>query len=234
MSKQELIAKNPIRQLNFGVESASGSRMGLVMARAGLGKTAMLVQIALDSLLNGRQVVHVGIGQSLEKTRIWYDDIFKDIVAGCKICNPYAIYDEIMRNRMIMTFKATAFTRSRLEERLNDLVYQNVIRPGCIVVDGYDFTVVAPETLSDLRELAQVMDVQIWFSAISHRGDERTSPEGVPAPCHEVADFFDTVVLLQPDVESAWVDLKIIKDNTGGASDRLQLDPITFMVKEGL
>ncbi|MFU8819843.1 MAG: hypothetical protein ACNA74_09000 [Desulfurivibrio sp.] len=234
MLKQDLIEKNPIRHLNT-VEGKVDSRMGLVMSRAGLGKTAMLVQIALDSLLHGKQVVHVSVGQSLEKTRIWYDDIFKDIVAGCQLDNPYEIYDEIMRNRMIMTFKESTFNRARLEERLNDLVYQNIIRPGCVVVDGYDFNALDHQVLADLKEMAQAMDLQLWFSAVSHRTDEQTSPAGVPAPCHELDDLFDTVVLLQPGSGTECIDLNIIKDTAGGASGgrALQLDPITFMVKEG-
>jgi len=235
MLKQELIAKNPIRHLNSGAEGNISSRMGLVISRAGLGKTAILVQIALDSLLNGKQVIHVSIGQSLEKTRIWYDDIFKDIAEGCKLSNPYEIYDEIMRNRMIMTFKESSFSRSRLEERLNDLVYQNIIRPGCMVVDGYDFATADRGIFEDLREMARTMDLQIWFSAVSHQDDQRTSPEGVPAPCHEISDLFDTVVVLEPSSGSNCIDLNIIKDTAGNVTGGLflQLDTITFMIKEG-
>ena len=235
MLKQELIQTNPIRHLNAGTEGKVTSRMGLVMARAGLGKTAMLVQIALDSLLQGKQVVHVSVGQSLEKTRIWYDDIFKDIVDNCKLSNPYEIYDEIMRNRMIMTFKESTLNRARLEERLNDLVFQNIIRPGCVVVDGYDFNSVDRQILSDLKEMAQAMDLQLWFSAVSHRDDERVSPAGVPAPCHDLEDLFDTVVLLHPATGSECIDLNIVKDTPGGVTGSrvLQLDPITFMVKAG-
>ncbi|HET98420.1 MAG TPA: hypothetical protein ENN98_06985 [Desulfurivibrio alkaliphilus] len=236
MLKQELIQKNPIRHLNSGDEGKITARMGLVVARAGLGKTAMLVQIALDSLLQGKQVIHVSVGQGLEKTRIWYDDIFKDIVENCNLSNPYEIYDEIMRNRMIMTFKESTLTRARLEERLNDLVFQNIIRPGCVVVDGYDFKGGDRRVLADLKEMAQSMGLQLWFSAVSHRDDERTSPSGVPAPCHELEDLFDTVVLLQPAAGSECIDLNIIKNSSGGGvadTPLLQLDPITFMIKEG-
>ncbi|MDZ7640459.1 MAG: hypothetical protein U5J62_00280 [Desulfurivibrio sp.] len=234
MLKQELIAKNPIHHLSAGVEGKVSPRLGLVIARPGLGKTAMLVQIALDSLLNGQQVVHVSVGQSLEKTRIWYDDIFKDIVESCQLSNPYEIYDEVMRNRMIMTFKESDLTRPRLEERLNDLVYQNIIRPGCMVVDGYDFTKLDRQVLADLGEMAKAMDLQLWFSAVSTRDKQQAAGGQVPEPCREVADLFNTVVLLQPGANSECIDLNIIQDDTGGAHHDLvlQLDPITFMIKE--
>lgn len=235
MQKKELIEKNPIRHLNVCTESNVSSRMGLVISRAGLGKTAILVQIALDSLLNGRQVIHVSVGQSLDKTRIWYDDMFKDIAAGCKLDNPYEVYDEIMHNRMIMTFKESKLSRAKLEERMNDLVYQNVIRPSCIVIDGYDFTCADQQFLSDLKEMAKAMDLQIWFSAVSHRDDTRVSGSGVPAPCHEVEGFFDTVIVLDAATKSECVDLNIVKDTTGVSKcgKVLKLDAITFMIKEG-
>jgi hypothetical protein len=235
MQKKELIEKNPIRHLNICAETGVTSRMGLVMSRAGLGKTAILVQIALDSLLNGKQVVHVSVGQNLEKTRIWYDDMFKDIAQGCKLENPYEIYDEIMHNRMIMTFKESNLSRPKLEERLNDLVYQNVIRPSCIVVDGYDFACADQQFLTDLKEMAKAMDLQVWFSAVSQRDDDPAGAAGVPAPCNTVEALFDTVIVLQPAPKSECIDLNIVKDTTGVSKcgKVLKLDPITFMIKEG-
>jgi len=235
MLKQELIDKNPIRHLNTCAQGDISSRIGLVMARAGIGKTAILVQIALDTLLQGGQVVHISVGQSLEKTRIWYDDIFKDIVSGCNLENPYEIYDQIMHNRMIMTFKEATFSCPKLEERLNDLVAQNVIKPKCVVVDGYDFGDDARMLLGDFREMAKNMNFQVWFSAQTHRDDDRVSESGVPAPCHDLDEFFDTVIVLQPTPEKECVDLKIVKDTTGVSEcgKVLKLDPITFMIKEG-
>ena len=83
MQKEDLIKKNPLRVLNpLSDESLPDHRMGLVMARAGLGKTAILVQIAMDSMLRGQKVLHVSIGEDLGKAKAWYDDIFKYISEG--------------------------------------------------------------------------------------------------------------------------------------------------------
>lgn len=56
MGYEPLVQQNPLRVLNMGREN---NQMGLVMARAGLGKTALLVQIALDAILRGKRVIHV-------------------------------------------------------------------------------------------------------------------------------------------------------------------------------
>jgi len=235
MQKEDLIAKNPLRVFSQdGAGKEINQRMGLVMARAGLGKTAILVQIALDNILRGHQVLHVSIGASLEKTKVWYDDILQDIAEGEKLDRPQEIRDAVMRNRLIMTFKEAGFTRAKLEERLNDLVYQNVFRPACVVVDGYDFTVAGREALADIRELMEIMDLQVWFSAVVHREDTRVSAAGVPAPCHEVDDLFDTVVLVHPESDSPSLSLDVLKDATGSVKPgkALTLDPSTYLVKK--
>jgi hypothetical protein len=76
------------------------------------------------------------------------------------------------------------------------------------------------------------MGLQAWFSATSHRDDDRVSPTGVPFPCHEVDDLFDTVILLKPE-KDATIQLDIIRNN-GVETDSdtgLKLDPSTMMVK---
>jgi KaiC/GvpD/RAD55 family RecA-like ATPase len=233
MLKEELIMKNPLRALKPGPgEGVPDHRLGLIMARAGVGKTAILVQIAMDCLLRGYKVLHVSIGEGLEKTKIWYGDVFKSITSGQKREEMAAIEDEIFRNRMIMTFKESSFSRPKLEERVNDLIYQNIFRPDCIVVDGFDFTNANREALQDVKELMIAMDQHAWFSAVCHREDKRVSEAGVPAPCHEVDDLFDTVIVLKP--EKTDIKLNIVKDCPGcGEVGRvLILDPATMMVRE--
>ncbi|MBW2484761.1 MAG: hypothetical protein JRF05_05310 [Deltaproteobacteria bacterium] len=232
MLKEDLIKKNPLRVLNpLSVETLPDHRMGLVMARAGLGKTAILVQIAMDSMLRNQKVLHVSIGEGLEKAKAWYEDIYKYIAEGFQLDNAPEIESELMRNRMIMTFKEAAFSRPKLEERLNDLVYQNIFRPDIVLVDGYDFAEADYDSIMDLKEMMAAMNVQGWFSALRHREDKRVSAAGVPAPCHEVDGLFDTVILLQPEKDS--ILLNIIKDEYDGAAGKiLNLDPSTMMIME--
>jgi len=232
MQKEDLIKKNPLRVLSpLSPESLPDHRMGLIMARAGLGKTAILVQIAMDSMLRGHKVLHVSIGEGLEKAKAWYEDIYKYIVEGFQLDNAPEVEDELMRSRMIMTFKESAFSRLKLEERLNDLVYQNIFRPDIVVVDGFDFAEADYVSVMDLKEMMAAMNVQGWFSALRHRNDNRKSITGVPAPCHEMDGLFDTIILLQPEKDS--ILLNIIKDEYDSAAGKiLNLDPSTMMVKE--
>ncbi|MBP7516748.1 MAG: AAA family ATPase [Desulfobulbus sp.] len=230
MGYEPLVQQNPLRVLNMGREN---NQMGLVMARAGLGKTALLVQIALDAILRGKRVIHVSVGESIDKTRKWYDDILQSILQEHSVTQPHELMDMVARHRMIMTFKVAAFSRSRLEERLNDLILQDIFRPNVLIVDGFDFDGTSREALEDIKDLMDNMNMQAWFSAICHRGDQRVSPAGVPAPCHEIDDLFDMIILLKPE-KDATIQLDIIRNYgevvEGGTG--LRLDPTTMMVKE--
>ena len=51
MLKKELILRNPLRQLGFETEDIlPAGAIGAVLAHAGVGKTALLVQLALNGM----------------------------------------------------------------------------------------------------------------------------------------------------------------------------------------
>jgi hypothetical protein len=230
MGYEPLVQQNPLRVLDTGREN---NQMGLVMARPGLGKTALLVQIALDAILRGKRVIHVSIGETIDKTKTWYDGILQSILQDYNLSKPQELIDMVSHQRMIMTFKVAAFSRSRLEERLNDLILQDIFRPNCLIVDGFDFVTAEREALEDIRNLMEIMNMQAWFSANCRREDTRVSPAGVPAPCHEIDDLFDMIILLKPE-KDATIQLDIIR-NYGERVENgrgLSLDPTTMMVKK--
>lgn len=228
----DLIVNNPLRALGLE-DKADGkvqSMMGLVMARAGLGKTAILVQFALDCMLLGNKVLHVSIGEGVDKTRTWYDDILSLLTDGEKVES----IPEVMKNRMIMTFKESSFSKALLEERLDDLVQQNIYKPECLIIDGYDFEKNDKKSLEGLRDFMNERGLKmIWFSAVSHRGDTRVSMDGVPAPCHEVDSLFDTVLLINPEGDAMKVDILKCDSCSVDPGSTLMLDPSTMLIKQG-
>ncbi|MCF8057348.1 MAG: hypothetical protein K9K37_12015 [Desulfocapsa sp.] len=235
MGKEDLVSSNPLRALGLEKEDGTdGRRVGLVMARAGLGKTAILVQIAMDSMLRDNKVLHVAIGEGVDKTRIWYDDILGLMNEEQKIDDFQQVVDEIMQNRMIMTFKENSFSAATLEERMEDLAQQGVFKADCLVIDGFDFT--DTDSASALGELKNFMEKNglkmIWFSALCHRDDDRVSVNGIPAPCHEVDEVFDTVLLISPEEND--MKLKTLKCSAACSVDAgksLLLDPATMLIK---
>jgi len=232
MGKEELVLNNPLRALGLE-EKIKGDEqsMGLVMSRAGTGKTAILVQIALDSMLRGNKVLHVSIGESIDKARSWYNDILSLLTKGKKIENIHEVISEILRNRMIMTFKETSFSPIKLEERLDDIVKQNIYKPECLIIDGYDFNDTSRDDLISLRKFMKDQGLKmVWFSAVSHREDSRVSADGVPAPCHEVDDLFETVLMIKPENQNIFLDIVKCASCAVRAGMTLALDPSTMLI----
>ncbi|MFH2122960.1 MAG: hypothetical protein ABIJ50_05705 [Pseudomonadota bacterium] len=234
MGKKNLVMNNPLRILGLEKKvKEDGASMGLVMSRAGLGKTAILVQIALDSMLWGDKVLHVSIGEGFDKTRAWYDDILRLMAAEEKNESFQITVDGIMSNRMIMTFKESSFSQAKLEERLDDLVQQQIYKPVCLIIDGYDFQTGTHEALAEFKEFMVRHGLKmIWFSATTHREDKRESAIGVPAPCHDIDDLFDVVLMIAPKDEA--IDLKILKcvSGTVDSGTSLTLNPSTMLIQK--
>lgn len=234
MTKDDLIRNNPLRALGLGEKGDNRNQgMGLVMARAGLGKTAILVQIALDFMMRGDKVLHVSIDETIDKARNWYSDIFSLTTAEMDDAERREIEPEVMRNRMIMTFKESAFALAKLKERLDDLVQQDVYKPNCLIVDGYDF---AASDTSDMQRFVDFMERReldaIWFSAVSHRGDKRVSDIGIPAPCHEMGDMFASVLFINPEAEAIKLDIIKCTACEIDASAKLGFDPSTMLISK--
>jgi hypothetical protein len=230
MDREDLITSNPLRVLGLDNKAEEGRHsLGLVMARAGLGKTAILVQIALDSMLRGNRVLHVSIGESIEKTRDRYDEILSLMVEGLS----EEARTEVARRRMIMTFKENVFSRPMLEERLKDLIQQEIFQPDCLIIDGYNFDGNGRQAMEDLKVLMADLGIAvIWFSAVCHREDERVSADGVPAPCHAIDDLFEVVLVIKPHGDHIHLDILKCAYCQVEPGTTLTLDPSTMLIKK--
>ena len=60
MIKKELLKRSPIRVLEKSIHGGLGQgNLGVFIGRKGVGKTATLIHVALDKLLEEQHVVHL-------------------------------------------------------------------------------------------------------------------------------------------------------------------------------
>jgi len=228
MLKKDLILRSPLMRIEHETEDIlPEGGFGAVLGRAGVGKTALLIQFALNTLLRTKNVLHVSLNDPVKKVCLWYEEIFRNIASQCNSEHINQIWETLLPHRFIMTFKVDGFTVPKLEERLSDLMEQNIFSPHIILIDGFPFEKSSQESLSDLKTLAKKYALHIWFTVQTHR-HEKPGPNGIPAPFCYVADMFEAAIHLQP--EGKEIHLKFLKGGVPNHPSYL-LDPSTMLIK---
>jgi hypothetical protein len=230
MLKKDLILRNPLRLLGGRTEEIlADGEFGAVLARAGVGKTAFLVQLALNSLLRNKNVLHISLDDPVKKVVLWYDEVLRKIAEEYRVGKVQQLQEAVQPHRFIMTFKVEGFSSPKLEERLTDLTEQGIFTPQMILIDGLPFDESIRESLLPLKDLARRQAAHVWFAVRTHR-HEQVNPDGMPVPLQTVADLFDVAVQLQPEGKEIYV--RALKGRqTPSGSPELLLDPSTMLIK---
>lgn len=231
MLRNDLIVRNPLRLIEKEMGNIpSKGGFGAVLARAGVGKTALLVQLSLNSLLNNKNVLHISLNDPVKKVSLWYEEVFKHIAGQYKSNQINELREILISHRFIMTFNVESFSVPILEERLTDLMEQNVFTPQMIIIDGFPFDSAGRAPLSELKTLAERLSLRIWFTIRTHRHEEPDS-EGIPVQLQNVEDLFNMAIQLQPEGKEIHI-RAIQKDQESGAKPSLVLDPVTMLIAE--
>lgn len=231
MLKNDLILRNPIRLLApDGTNMLSDGGFGAITARAGVGKTAFLVQIVLNSQLEGKNVLHISLNDPVKKVDLWYKEVFRLLAEQYHVQQINQLWEAILPHRFIMTFRAESFTVPVFDERLSDLIDQGIFYPQIVIIDGLSFEPPDRDLLTGLKLSAKEHKFTSWFAVRSHR-HETPDDDGIPAPLSPVIDLFEAAIQLQPTGKEINV-LSLKGGKEEGAQPELFLDPSTMLIKD--
>ena len=229
MLKKDLVLKNPLRLLGHDSDDVlSDGGFGVVMARAGVGKTAIGVQLAINSQLRHQNVLHIGLNDPVQKVCLWYDEVLRNLISQYEVPQEERLWEVILPHRFIMTFKVESFSVPILEERLTDLIEQGIFVPKMVLIDGFPFNNEIRTSLGDLKSLARELGFHVWFTMNIHR-HKTPGPDGFAPEFSVVEDLFDVAIQLIPDGKEVLV--KALK-GIGGTSEshQLRLNPSTLLL----
>ena len=117
MLKNDLILRNPLRLMGHENEAiVPQGGFGAVLARAGVGKTALIVQVALNSMLQQKNVLHVSLNEPVDKVSLWYQEVLTSLANQYHVRQIKELWESIQMHRFIMTFKVEGFSVPKLEE----------------------------------------------------------------------------------------------------------------------
>jgi AAA domain len=230
MYSKDLNERNPLRLFEHSIHGGLGrGNIGVVVARHGTGKTAFLVGIALDDAMRGRKVLHVSLDKTVDHIREFYDEIFMDLAHSAHLEDLPAARLDMERNRIIHTYAGKSFTIPKLRHSINFLKEYAHFDPACVILEGSNFDRATLEDMEAFRQLAEEFNVEMWMSAVTHRG-VALNENGIPGPIARLSSAI--AVIVQMTDESDGVHLSLLKDhdNPNVAKLTLALDPSTMLL----
>ena len=233
MLKTDLIMRNPLRLMGYENDDILNSgEFGAVLARAGVGKTAFLVQLSLNALLRGKNVLHISLEDPVKKVSLWYQEVFNLIAEQYRVDQISPLWDSLLPHRFIMTFRVEGFSVPKLEERLLDLMEQNIFSPQLMIVDGFPIDESVHQSLAEFKDLIKNHQMPAWFTIRTHRHED-LGPDGIPMKLAQLFDLFEIAIQLQPVGKE--IHVKAVKGAESFPEHLdLRLDPSTMLIKNKL
>jgi len=228
---KDFIKVSPLKLLELSSNKELGrGNLGVLMSRAGVGKTACLIHIAFDKLFSNKKLVHVSLEDTPDRVTSYYNVIFSDLVKALDIKDEAEKRMLFERNRMILAYMHHSFEIKRLKENLRTLVEKLDFVPDCLIVDGLNFETTEKDALEGFKAVAKEFNVEIWFSALSHRHITDRNKRGIPYPCSRVDEMLS--MILQLNSTPTGVFLQLLKDHDSPVKPDtyVRLDPNTFLV----
>lgn len=231
---KEMHERSPLRVFEQSIHGGLGKgNLGVVMSRAGIGKTAFLIDVAIDDLLQERKVLHVTLEDTVERLRDFYDTLFAELRRVIRLEDPLRAHLLMERNRMIHAFRGGELPLEKLRKNIEFLRDHAQFAPEVIILDGVDFQHTSNAELAGLKALAQALDVEVWLSARSDRRHPPADPRGIDDQVVRFGDYISVMVLLHPEEEGV-IMLQLLKDHESEnvAHLRMRLDPTTLLLVE--
>ena len=167
----EIFERSPMsvvaQHLEGGLEPG---QLGIIVARAGVGKSTLLVHIGLDAMLRDVPVLHVSMRDTVDHVRSYYDEIFGALARTKNSRERTHAMLTAERRRMIHSYLDRAFSVTHLRDNLAMLRDVAQFRPELLLIDGFD-EATARENLRAIAELARELRIPVWFTMRS-RPDE--------------------------------------------------------------
>ena len=216
MDKKDLITHSPVRYFDVTNAGLKDGEMGLITAKKGLGKTSILVQFGIDSLLNDKALIHVSFDQQSSNVIAWYSSVLAEI-AKKKSLNLDDVNEEIVRNRTILNFNQETFTLPKVVNTLKAMK-DGGIKISTIVVDGLDMNKASAADIKCFGDFVKKEKMTAWFSFTNDAADLKSTLDA------EKLENFTTVAHLA--AEGKALSLAILKNGEG----KVNLDAKTLLM----
>ena len=203
MMNQELFDKGPKRLFEKAMGSAlAGGEIGLITAKKGIGKTAVLVQFGLAALVQDKSVAHVSFNQNASNVVDWYHDMFFELAKKKDILKAEELLAELVKQRFILNINQDVVSLSGMIRTLKAYA-ESSNKTDALFIDDLNLNKVHPEDLAAVSAYAKEAGIAVWISSTNESSDINAA-----APA-ELQSLFDAVLHLEPKGNE--IELQILK-----------------------
>lgn len=215
MEKKDLFDKSPIRLFDTAADGGlKAGELGLVTAKKGLGKTSVLIQFGMDTLLQDKQLIHVSFDVHSSNVISWYDSIFAEIAKKKNVGNATELKNDVVSKRTILNFSLDNFSLEKVVNTLNALKAGGIAVAG-VVMDGIDFAKVSEDDVKAVADYAKKENVVLWASS-----------DSVP---ENLEKYFSVIVNLSQAQDAVVVEIAKLNGKKNISTD-LKLDSKTLLI----
>jgi len=147
---------SPLKFLEKSSRKKLGAgNLGVLIARAGVGKTACLISIAFDRIFRQGKLVHISLEEGPEKVMSYYNVMYHDLVKALDMADDYDYYRMLVeKNRLILAYLNQSFDTDRLRANLVNLTENLDFKPDALIVDGLEFHKAERKLFEGFKEIA--------------------------------------------------------------------------------
>jgi len=234
MIKEELLQCSPLRMFDQSIHGGlKAGEIGIIASKRGLGKTSVLVQIALDKLLQGKKVIHVSFTQDTKYVLSWYEDIFNEFIKKENLENSEQVKDDVIKNRVLMNFNQQIISKDIIIKSLRALITSGGFDAEAVIIDGFDFSGDVRESIAIVRDFAHELNLAVWYSCTVNGEVCQNPKEKMPLLIKNIIDLIDIIILLEPKQDHIEFSVSKNREINNAKDMAIKLDPNTLLILGG-
>ena len=188
--------------------------LGLILGERGSGKTACLINMGIEGMLEGLKVLHVSLDDVPDRVESYYEVKIKEAIR-LKDIKDMGFHD-IEIKKTILSYLDQSFNVEKLESAIKNLGDPFDI----MLIDGLETENM--DVFTGIKEMSQENGLKTWITYSLNKYKENED---------KLEDIFEVILRLYSDHASAYALLLKGKKGIMKEEIRLRLDPRTFFVK---
>ncbi len=226
MNDESVTEAQPLHLVG-GFVDVPESALSLFLARHGVGKSAVLINLALDQLIDGKQVLHFTTGMTSEKTHQYYKELFQEY------SRHYSTYgkswDDIYHNFTVVSYMETANMIDDLENEMHTIVDNANLHPSLVILDGLEASEQTVHDLARIKAVAQEHHARFAAAMVIHR--HSNGAIDFDRPLAMAKENARNVFWLEPSPQNDRVNIDLMSDADHAIPLRVYFCPHDFIFK---